>query len=112
MMRKSTANNSNMINQYKNGTYVATGSYVSPGGLEEVGVKLILKDDIITDVYFESKAVLPTSKKMQEMFGDNYKPMVVGKKISELKLGKISGSSLTPVGFNDAIAKIEVQATL
>jgi hypothetical protein len=34
----------------------------------------------------------------------------VGKNINDLKLTKIAGSSLTPMGFNDAVAKIKMKA--
>jgi hypothetical protein len=36
--------------------------------------------------------------------------MVVGKNIDEVNLGKVSGSSLTPIGFNNAIEDIRSQA--
>jgi hypothetical protein len=36
--------------------------------------------------------------------------MVVGKNISELQLTKVSGSSLTPQGFMDALEKIKAEA--
>lgn len=95
---------------YKNGTYSVIGDYVSPGGDEEVGVTLTLTDDIITDVAFEVKAERPISVKMQEAFAADYKQFVVGKKIDEVELTKVSGSSLTPKGFNDALAKIKAEA--
>jgi hypothetical protein len=42
--------------------------------------------------------------------GADYKQYVVGKKIDEVQLTKVSGSSLTPQGFNDALAKIKAEA--
>lgn len=95
---------------YKNGNYSAVGDYMSPGGAEQVGVTLTLKDDIISDVTFEVKAERPISVKMQEAFAADYKQYVVGKKIDEVQLTKVSGSSLTPKGFNDALAKIKAEA--
>jgi hypothetical protein len=47
---------------------------------------------------------------MQTDFAANYKTQVIGKKIEGLELSKISGSSLTPKGFNDALEKIRSQA--
>ena len=95
---------------YKNGNYSAIGDYISPGGAEQVGVTLTLTDDIITDVNFEVKAERPVSLKRQEAFAADYKQFVVGKKINEVELTKVSGSSLTSKGFNDALAKIKAEA--
>lgn len=95
---------------YKNGNYSAVGDYMSPGGAEQVGVMVTLKDNVITDVTFEVKAERPISVKMQEAFAADYKQFVVGKKIDEVELTKVSGSSLTPKGFNDALAKIKAEA--
>lgn len=99
-----------MVGAYKNGEYSAVGNYESPGGPEEVYVSLMLKDNVITDVTFETKAERPLSVKFQEIFGADYKQYVVGKNIDEVELTKVSGSSLTPKGFNDALAKIKAEA--
>lgn len=95
---------------YKNGTYTADGEYITPGGQEKVGVTLTLTDGVISEINVEEKGILATSKKMQADFGANYKPMVMGKNINEVTLTKVSGSSLTPKGFNDALTKIKAQA--
>ena len=80
--------------EYKDGTYTAVGNYVSPGGPEEVGVTLTLKDDTIVDTSFEIKATRPKSVDMQTAFAENYKQYVVGKNIDEVNLSKVSSSSL------------------
>lgn len=98
------------VSAYKNGTYKVTGNYVSPGGPREVGVTLTLADGVITEAAAEVLATDATSKRFQGEFVDNFKPMVVGKNIDEVILSKVSGSSLTPKGFNDAVAKIKVEA--
>ena len=95
---------------YKNGDYVAIGDYNSPGGAEQIGVKISLKDDIVTTVTVEPKATKPIAIKMQNTVASNVSALVVGKKLDEVTLDKVSGSSLTPKGFNDAIAKIKVSA--
>jgi uncharacterized protein with FMN-binding domain len=100
----------NQNQKYKNGTYTAEGNYISPGGDEQILVKLTLKDEVIKDSQVESKAVRPSSKKFQKIFIENYKQFVIGKKIDEIKLDKVSGSSLTPKGFNDALEKIKKEA--
>jgi hypothetical protein len=99
-----------MVGTYKDGEYSAVGNYVSPGGPEEVNVSLMLKENVITDVTFESKAERPISVKFQGIFGADYKQYVVGKNIDDVELTKVSGSSLTPQGFNDALAKIKAEA--
>ena len=95
---------------YKDGTYSATGNYVSPGGAESIRVTLTLKDDVIVDITTVSNAFRPESKIYQGKFISGYKTLVVGKKIDEVELTKVSGSSLTPKGFRDALAQIKTQA--
>lgn len=96
--------------QYKNGTYQVVGNYVSPGGPREIDVTVTLAGDTISDVVFVGKATDATSIRFQKEFGDNFKPMVVGKNINEVALTKVSGSSLTPKGFMDALEKIKAEA--
>ncbi|HEY0220842.1 MAG TPA: hypothetical protein VGC58_01325 [Candidatus Paceibacterota bacterium] len=103
-------NTSSVTYLYKDGTYSATGNYVSPGGSEEVLVSLILKGDIVTDVTLTPKATRPISLQMQQTVSQNLKNLVVGKKLNEVTLDKVSGSSLSPKGFNDAVTKIKVSA--
>jgi uncharacterized protein with FMN-binding domain len=96
--------------KYKDGLYKQEGDYTSPGGAEQIDVALTIKDGVISDVTVTPKAENPKSKYMQNVFVENYKPMVLGKNLKDLKLGKVAGSSLTPKGFNDAIEKIKTQA--
>jgi hypothetical protein len=105
-----STNSAKKMAAYKNGMYEAVGEYTSPGGEEEIGVSLTLENNLIKDVEVEVKATRPISKKLQEDFAANYKTQVVGKSIDEVNLGKVSGSSLTPKGFNDAIEKIKTEA--
>ncbi len=95
---------------YKDGTYSAEGEYTSPGGAEKINVTLVLKDDVIVDATVKSLATLPASVNWQGKFISGVKAEVVGKKLSEVTLTKVSGSSLTPKGWNDAVAKIMVSA--
>jgi hypothetical protein len=100
------------VNHYKDGTYSATGKYSSPAGAEELPVTLTLKKDVVTDSVVKVVATNQKSKYMQEEFAANYKTSVVGKKLDEVNVGKISRSSLTGIGFNDAVAKIKTQAAI
>lgn len=95
---------------YKDGTYSAVGSYTSPGGQEEVNVSLTVKNGVVTDSVFTASSPRPISNGFMQKVAANYKPLVIGKKLADLQLGAVSGSSLTPMGFNDAVAKIRVQA--
>lgn len=95
---------------YKNGEYNAVGEYTVPGAKEQLGVTLTLTDGVVTAVEVEQLATLPISKMKQKEFAENYKAQVMGKNIDDVELSKISGSSLTPKGFNDAVEKIKTQA--
>ncbi len=95
---------------YKDGSYSAVGAYTAPSGEESIGVSLTLAGDVVKDVSVIAKATNEDSQKYQSKFISGYKTMVVGKKISDISLSKVSGSSLTPKGFNDALAQIKTQA--
>lgn len=105
-----TGSTGTTISTYKDGNYTAVGHYQAPPGEEQVQVTLTLKDGIVTDSTFQATSRAPRSQHYMGIFGDNYKPMVIGKKISDLHLTNVSGSSLTPMGFNDAVEKIKAQA--
>jgi uncharacterized protein with FMN-binding domain len=96
--------------RYKDGTYTATGSYDSPGGPDQIGVTLTLANGVITSVSVNPMPGDRTSSRYQSKFVSGYQPYVIGKNIDSLHLGVISGSSLTPIGFNDALDKIKAQA--
>jgi hypothetical protein len=98
-------------NGFKNGTYNATGSYQTPGGQESISVNVTLTDGIITDATVTQQGKTGEAQEYQSKFVSGYKSQVVGKKISEVNLSRVAGSSLTPIGFNDAISDIEKQAT-
>lgn len=101
----------NKVSTYKNGQYTVTGNYWAPEGMERMSVSVTLTNDVITDTTVTNQAQDPTSRQYQGMFISSYKSMVVGKDISTLNLTRVSGSSLTPQGFNDALAKIKQQAS-
>lgn len=95
---------------YQDGTYSADGVYRSPAGAEEIHVTLTLNDDVVTAAQVEGSATNPKSKAMQAAFISGFGTQVVGKSIDDLSLGVVNGSSLTPKGFMDAVAKIKVEA--
>lgn len=95
---------------YKDGSYSATGSYQSPEGTESIGVSLVLKNDVVITSTVVGNATGGISQRYQGIFIDNYKQYVIGKEISTLSLNKVSGSSLTPIGFNNAVRTIRAKA--
>lgn len=99
-------------NRYKDGTYEVIGEYISPGGREEIDVKITLANGVIKESTVIPRATFPVSKNFQQDFTDNYKEFVTGRNIDEVKLDVVSGSSLTPKGFNDALEKIKLQAQI
>jgi len=96
---------------YKDGTYTAIGDYNSPGGANQIKVTVTLVNDNITDATVTSVVAKgPPSVAFQGQFISGFKQYVIGKNITEVTLSRVSGSSLTPIGWNDAVAKIQTQA--
>jgi uncharacterized protein with FMN-binding domain len=93
---------------YADGTYRATGWY---GGLpSSIDVTVTLDDDVITDVEVTPNATIPTSLDYQERFAEAIPGIVVGKRIDEVRVSRVAGSSGTPDGFNDALDRIRAEA--
>lgn len=95
---------------FKDGTYTATGSYQTPGGSESIGVTLTLSSGTITDASVQQNASGGEAEEYQSKFASGFKSQVVGKKITDVSLSRVAGSSLTPNGFNNALQTIEEQA--
>jgi uncharacterized protein with FMN-binding domain len=96
--------------KYKDGTYTAIGEYHAPSGSESINVSLTIKDDVISDATVTGTAKNPASKMNQDKFISGYKALVVGKKVDDVNLSNVSGSSLTPMGFNTALEQIKTEA--
>jgi uncharacterized protein with FMN-binding domain len=95
---------------YKDGTYSADGTYVSPNGTETVGVELTLASGTVTAVNITQHPSNPNTRKFQGEFAGGIAAQVVGKNIDELNVSKVAGSSLTSGGFNRALDKIKAEA--
>ncbi|MDR7082988.1 uncharacterized protein with FMN-binding domain [Arthrobacter ginsengisoli] len=95
---------------YKDGTYSADGNYVSPNGNETVGVSLTVAGGAVSDVQITPHPSNPNTKKFQGEFAGGIKSQIVGKKLDEIKVSKVAGSSLTSGGFNQAVEKIKSEA--
>ncbi|WP_217978587.1 hypothetical protein [Terribacillus saccharophilus] len=95
---------------YADGTYKATGQY---GSLpSSITVTATLVDNAINEVKVTPHATNPTSLDLQRRFANAVPAVVVGKRIDEVKVGRLAGSSHTPDGFNDAIQQIKEQARI
>lgn len=96
---------------YKDGTYVGIGEYNSPAGAETLAVTMVLKDDKVDSVSIYPESENETSHRFQKNFAGDVINLVSGKAIDEIEdLGAVNGSSLTPKGFNDALAQIKAEA--
>jgi uncharacterized protein with FMN-binding domain len=95
---------------YADGTYEATGDYVSPAGPSQVTVEVTLADNVVTDVTVTPLASDSTSKGFQTQFADGIAAEVVGQDIDSLNVSRVGGSSLTSGGFSDAIEQIKSEA--
>ncbi|WP_375400033.1 FMN-binding protein [uncultured Amnibacterium sp.] len=95
---------------YTDGTFTQTAPYQTPGGQETVTVTATLKSGTVTAVKVTGSESTPNAKHYVEAFAGGVGGQVVGKKIADLKVGAIAGSSLTPKGFNAAVAKIAAAA--
>lgn len=99
------------VTVYKDGTYNQSGSYQSPAGAESVSVSMTVKGDVVTGVTVTPAAQNEVSKQFQGLFAAGINQLVVGKKLSEIgAFGQVNGSSLTPAGFNSAVAAMKAQA--
>ncbi|ASE60701.1 hypothetical protein CEQ15_03865 [Chryseobacterium indologenes] len=94
---------------YKDGEYTARGVYGGAPSYITVDVKLqngIIMKVLVTPMPVNNE----TSRGFQERFATAVPTVVEGKHISEVKVGKLAGSSGTNIGFNNAIDMIKEQA--
>jgi uncharacterized protein with FMN-binding domain len=95
---------------YADGVYTATGQY---GSLpSSITVTVTLVDDVITAVSVMPHATNPTSLEFQRRFAAAIPMVVVGKRIDEVRVSRLAGSSGTPEGFNAALQRIKEQARM
>ncbi|MEQ1772076.1 MAG: hypothetical protein ABL879_19865 [Devosia sp.] len=99
-----------MNGSYKNGTYASAGVYRSPAGAESVMVSVTLDGGKVTAATFKGDATHKVSIKLQTAFSEGFQEQVVGKSIDEVSVGVVNGSSLTGIGFMDALEKIKAEA--
>ena len=105
-----TASTSAKTGSYHDGSYMADGSYGSPGGQQHIAVSLTVSGNKVTDSTVVGKATGGVAQFYQKSFIDSYKTFVVGKSLDDITVSRVAGSSLTSIGFKDALKKIKQQA--
>jgi uncharacterized protein with FMN-binding domain len=105
-----TGSSSGSSASFKDGSYSAAGDYNTPGSHESITVNLTVTNGAVTDASISQVPSGPQAEGYQTSFRENYKPQVVGKKLSDIHLSRVSGSSLTSIGFNKALESIKSQA--
>lgn len=95
---------------YKDGTYSATGSYVSPGGRETIDLTVTIENGVITSTSLAANDASGEARDYIQRFASGYQAEVVGKSVNEVELSRVAGSSLTSNGFNDALDQIKDEA--
>lgn len=97
---------------YKDGVYMATGTYRSPAGTDEIDVTLTLAGGKVNAVDIVGRARSGTSREYIQDFSSGVSGQVVGKKLDDLSnLATINGASLTTIGFKSAVEEIKSQAS-
>ncbi|BFM26322.1 hypothetical protein [Microbacterium sp. che218] len=104
------ADTSSTSGSYKDGTYEATGQYSTPESVETIDVTLTVAGDTVTAVEVTGDPQAAESKRYQGEFIGGIQSEVVGKKLDELSVSKVAGSSLTSGGFNKAVDTIKTEA--
>ncbi|WP_226584448.1 hypothetical protein [Acuticoccus sediminis] len=94
--------------RYADGVYSATGEYGNQPS--HITVTVRLRGGIVSAVEVQPHAYVPRSLQLQRAFARAVPRVVVGRRIDEVSVDKLAGSSGTPKGFNDAIRQIREQA--
>jgi len=95
---------------YKDGTYTADGSYQTPETVEKITVSVTVSGDKVTTVEVTGDPQAAETKHYQGQFIAGISAQVVGKKLDEISVSRVSGSSLTSKGFTQALATIRTEA--
>jgi uncharacterized protein with FMN-binding domain len=95
---------------YADGTYTADGAYRTPETVETISVTITLKDDVVTDVEVTGDPLTRETTRYQGQFVAGIADVVVGRRLDDLQVDRVAGSSLTSGGFDQAIVKIKDEA--
>ncbi len=97
--------------KYADGTYSASGGYSAPSGQENIVVNLTVKDEVVTAVNVTGSSSNPAANNYIGKFIAGVNGLVVGKKLDEIGgYSAVNGASLTPTGFDVALASIKGKA--
>lgn len=107
---ESSSSSTTTTNNLKDGTYTASASYDTPGGVQDITVKLTIANGAVSDSSISQNATGREDEAYQSAFEAEYKSSVVGKKVSDISLSRVAGASLTTEGFNTALADIAKKA--
>jgi len=95
---------------YKDGTYSGSADYNTPAGKENISLTLKISDGKVVSATPSGLIRDEISKQFHNQYLVGFNDAVVGKKIADLSFGFRNGASLTPMGFNAALAQIKTKA--
>lgn len=95
---------------YKDGTYSGSADYNTPAGKENVSLTVKISDGTVVSATPSGIIRDEISKQFYSQYLVGFSDAVVGKKIADLSFGFRNGASLTPMGFNAALAQIKANA--
>ncbi len=96
---------------YQDGTYSTTVNYEIPYGyVEPMEVTLKIEDNTVIDVQAAFEVVNPVSEDYQQSFLRYVSREVVGRKVDNVSLSRMTGASLTNQAFDAALAEIKAEA--
>jgi len=107
---QNNANNSTDTSQYADGRYSAKASYVTPEGIESIGLIVTIRSGVISSAEATASGNSDHAQEHQGDFIAGFKPLVEGKNVDEVRLSRVSGASLTSRAFNDALDRIREDA--
>ncbi len=95
---------------YNDGSYTTSVTYMTPKKDEyALDITLTLANDVVVDadiVYTKGAEKDPNAQRFEAA----YEAVVIGKDIDTLNLSRVGGASLTTGAFNNALAKIKLDA--
>jgi len=98
--------------EFVSGNYRYDITYATPKGNTDMSVTFALENNVITDVNLEGNPQHQTSVQYQTLLQDELGNLIIGKDRNEVERleSKVAGSSLTPTGFNEALAQLQAEA--
>lgn len=94
------------------GTYAYDVTYATPAGNTDMTVTFALKNNVITDVNLAGNPQHQTSLQYETLLEAELGTLIIGKELSQVPAiaAKTAGSSLTPAGFNQALAQLQAES--